>query len=150
MSTRGQLRMQEIIHWEHAELACMFPRAITPSDFDGWLGFTDLAGEHGGPLVVFEFKRAFAPKLNGQERAITQLRVHLRSSDWFVLVLHDAVDFHVWPSNIGSWRAFHCGCSDSEPVAVGRGCPTLVQFVSRLDPFGLVPEQLAMTDGGRT
>lgn len=138
MSTlqRGELGQQDRIHWEHPEFRVMFQRNITPSDFDGWLGWTDLAGSAGGPFIVFEFKRYWANDSHGQAEGFKQLRDHLKASDWWIRVEHQADDHHVWPAHVTKWAAFRCGCTDGAKVS-GWGSAALSEFVRTLDPFGV-------------
>jgi hypothetical protein len=132
----GELRYGETVHWEDPPLRALFCRGITPTDFDGWTGFTDLGGDRGGPLVIFELKHENSDPPGGQLRAFRQLRLHLPRSDWFVVVLHAGVDRHVWGRDITRWGAFRCGCDDRTPEEQGVGAEALAAFVLRLDPFG--------------
>jgi hypothetical protein len=138
---RGELHELHVVHWEAPAFRAMFRGNITPSDFDGWLGFVDCAGGAGGPLVIFEFKRGWANDKNGQAEAFRQLRQHLRTTDWWVRVCHDNDEAvggicHVMPHHVMSWRAYRCGSLEPQ-AAQGAGVGTLAEFVSGLDPFGV-------------
>ena len=147
MSERGELIRPDRVHWEHNDFRRMFPRGITPSDFDGWIGFTDLAGRAGGPLIILELKRYWSNGTNGQNEAFGQLRRHLQHGDWWIRMEHDATDEHVWPSNVQRWGAYKCGCADASPALSGKGIDSLIAWISRLDPFGQNPPTLLFNNG---
>lgn len=132
----GLLRVPEIIHWEHPDFRAMFHRGITPTDIDGWLGFTDLGGQ---VLVVFEFKHHRASESRGQTKAMAVLRRHLQQSDRFVLVEHAAWrSGHVFPADIVHWESYACGpvTPERDFAEVGDDHSSLCAYVSGLDPFG--------------
>lgn len=138
---RGQLGRQCVVHWEDPGLRALFPRGITPSDFDGWRGYVDLDGRAGGAFVPIEFKHEQARIPLGQAQAIDQIRAHLRDGDWFLGLRHDGANGEIWARNVTRWTALPCGARLNDG-ALRRGT-TLEQlrtFLMEVDAASLGPD----------